>query len=254
MVFVCVCLYYTAVWSQQQDKNNSVSFSVIAQFFSSAVAHLSAYLDFFSHTDIHTHSQAIRGRKRVTFSYLVSRVTRKKLSSGASIQLGRLLRIITPPRVFPLLLLRPLCCKKMIKYNSISISSDVSVQELFNKTCKTPTRRGPPVVPGFSAKQSQSNEREMQSMHKGICQLWIVLISLLLFLVTSGATNDCVSISVKIVKLPIKNKVSDWSWIIQIIQMTPICWFVFIRISCHSLQRASLDKKWQKRLSTPGVH
>lgn len=35
------------------------------------------------------------------------------------------------------------------------------------------------------------------------------LISLLLFLVTSGATNNCVSISVKIVKLPIKNKVSD---------------------------------------------
>lgn len=35
--------------------------------------------------------------------------------------------------------------------------------------------------------------------------------------------------------------------------MTPICWFVFIRISCHSLQRASLDKKWQKRLSTPDV-
>lgn len=46
---------------------------------------------------------------------------------------------------------------------------------------------------------------------------------------------------------------SNWSWTIQIIQMTPICWFVFIRISCHSLQRASLDKKWQKRLSTPDV-
>lgn len=66
------------------------------------------------HTRIHTHSQLIRGQKRVTFAYLVSRVTRKKLSSGASIQLGRLLRIITPPRVFPLLLLRPLCCKKTI--------------------------------------------------------------------------------------------------------------------------------------------
>ena len=88
-------------------------------------------------------------------------------------------------------------------------------------------------------------------MREGICHLWTVLISFPL--VTSGATNDCVSISVRIVQLPIKNKVSDWSWIIQIIQMTPICWFAFIRISCHSLQRASLDKKWQKRLSTPGV-
>lgn len=47
--------------------------------------------------------------EKVTFAYLVSRVTRKKLSSGASIQLGRLLRIITPPpRVFPPPLLRPL--------------------------------------------------------------------------------------------------------------------------------------------------
>lgn len=54
----------------------------------------------------------MRGQRRVTFAYLVSRVTRKKLSSGASIQLGRLLRIITPPRVLPLLLLlRPLYWK-----------------------------------------------------------------------------------------------------------------------------------------------
>lgn len=45
-----------------------------------------------------------------TKAYLVSLVTRKKLSSGASIQFGRLLRIITPPREFPDELLRPLCC------------------------------------------------------------------------------------------------------------------------------------------------
>lgn len=57
---------------------------------------------------------ANKSSKRVTFSYLVSRVTRKKLSSGASIQLGRLLRIIIPPLVFPPVLLRPLCCKKQL--------------------------------------------------------------------------------------------------------------------------------------------
>ena len=44
-------------------------------------------------------------------THLVSRVTRKKLSSGASIQLGRLLRTVTPPLLLPLPpLLRPLCC------------------------------------------------------------------------------------------------------------------------------------------------
>lgn len=61
----------------------------------------------------------------------------------------------------------------------------------------------------YLQKQRHSSERKMQSMHEGICQLRKVLIGLFLFLVTSGATNDCVSISVKIVKLPIKNKVSD---------------------------------------------
>lgn len=115
-----------------------------------------------------------------------------------------------------------------------------------NKKYKAPTRRGPLVVAGFSAKS-------WKKMQYAWGNLSLVNSIDYFFLVTSGATNDCVSISVKIVKLPIKNKVSDWSWIIQIIQMTPICWFVFIRISCHSLQRASLDKKWQKRLSTPGV-
>lgn len=78
-----------------------------------------------------THIHPIRGQKRVTFAYLVSRVTRKKLSSGASIQLGRLLRIITPPRVFPLLLLRPLCWQKNIKYCLITVSAECIVAELF---------------------------------------------------------------------------------------------------------------------------
>lgn len=109
-------------------------------------------------SDTHTHNKPIRIQERVTFAYLVSRVTRKKLSSGASIQLGRLLRIITPPLVFPLLLLRPLCCKTYIRtLESNRCSCRGSVKQIENK----PTMRGPPVVPGFSAKTNpQQWEKE----------------------------------------------------------------------------------------------
>lgn len=136
------------------DKNNSLSISVPDYFLSSAFAQLSA--SSFRHT--HTHNKPIRIQERVTFAYLVSRVTRKKLSSGASIQLGRLLRIITPPLVLPLLLLRPLCCKTYIRtLESNRCSCRGSVKQIENK----PTMRGPPVVPGFSAKTNpQQWEKE----------------------------------------------------------------------------------------------
>lgn len=107
-IFVCAC--HTAVLRSPHDKK-----SFLSQLSSSCLLSLTSQhhlLSLHTHTHTHVHNQPIRGQKRVTFAYLVSRVTRKKLSSGASIQLGRLLRIITPPRVFPLLLLRPLCCKK----------------------------------------------------------------------------------------------------------------------------------------------
>lgn len=112
---------------------------------------------------LHTrsHNQPIRGQKRVTFAYLVSRVTRKKLSSGASIQLGRLLRIMTPPRVFPPPLLRPLCCRKTnkgTKTKTFVYSFDES-SSLSSKSRRL-TRRDPAVVPGFSARHGQNNQHE----------------------------------------------------------------------------------------------
>lgn len=107
-LFQLNCVFACAVWGPRRTKLTSAT----AQFLLYEAAGLSTSLAFPSHT--HTHSQPIGGLKSVTFAYLVSRVTRKKLSSGASIQLGRLLRIMTPPREFPLLLLRPLCYKKAI--------------------------------------------------------------------------------------------------------------------------------------------
>lgn len=112
-----------------------------------------------------THIHPIRGQKRVTFAYLVSRVTRKKLSSGASIQLGRLLRIITPPRVFPLLLLRPLCCQKDFKYYLIMISVECIVEDLFKRHVPGGVHL---LYLGSLQKQSHSSERKMQSMHEGL--------------------------------------------------------------------------------------
>lgn len=119
---------------------------------------------------LHTrsHNQPIRGQKRVTFAYLVSRVTRKKLSSGASIQLGRLLRIMTPPRVFPLPLLRPLCCKKQTNkqrkktfvWNFYQLRQESS-SSLPSKS-KRLTRRDPAVVPGFSARQRQNSQHSLR--------------------------------------------------------------------------------------------
>lgn len=247
---VCVCLRYTAVWGHHRTKITPESpISVTAQFLSSAAARLSASLAVLSHTCTHTHSQPIRGQKRVTFAYLVSRVTRKKLSSGASIQLGRLLRIITPPRVFPLLLLRPLCCRKTFTYHFIQMSGCSCTGLVQNKGIRHLPGGVHLLFLGSLWKQGKDAQHAW-----GNLSLVNIIDEFISFPSYKWCNkNDCVSISVIIVKLPIKNKVSDWSWIIQIIQMTPICWFVFIRISCHSLQRASLDKKWQKRLSTPGV-
>lgn len=117
---VCVCAHYTSQLpgGQNRIKNISSGLTVTAHFLVSAVASLSASLAL---RFTRSHKQQIRGQKRVTFAYLVSRVTRKKLSSGASIQLGRLLRIMTPPRVFPLLLLRPLCCENIYIHMFIHI-------------------------------------------------------------------------------------------------------------------------------------
>lgn len=240
-VWVCVC---TARLSWGRHRTKITLLSVTVQFLLSAVAGLLNITCFpFTHTCTHTHtvsqSEVRKGSPLLTWSpgWQGRSCHRGHQSSwgvscGSSLHLG---------------CFRCCCCvrcaaKRQFKYHFITISSNAVVEGLLKKEYKTPTRRGPPVVPGFSEKTRERCMRESVSCE----QYW------LLFLVTSGATNDCVSNSVKIVKLPIKNKVSDWSWIIQIIQMTPICWFVFIRISCHSLQRASLDKKWQKMVINSG--
>lgn len=57
------------------------------------------------------HGKYSQNGQRGWFAHLVSRETRKKLSSGASIQLGRLLRSIRPlPRTWEAPVLLPLCC------------------------------------------------------------------------------------------------------------------------------------------------
>lgn len=251
-LFVCLCVFTLhSCLRSPQDQNNSWE----SHFCHSSIplvccrSALSLTCCPITHMHTHTHSQPIRGQKRVTFAYLVSRVTRKKLSSGASIQLGRLLRIITPPRVFPLLLLRPLCCRKTFTYHFIQMSGCSCTGLVQNKGIRHLPGGVHLLFLGSLWKQGKDAQHAW-----GNLSLVNIIDEFISFPSYKWCNkNDCVSISVIIVKLPIKNKVSDWSWIIQIIQMTPICWFVFIRISCHSLQRASLDKKWQKRLSTPGV-
>lgn len=131
---ICVCTLHNCPRSPQ-DRNKPPP-SLLSQPNSLRLLAFSITCFPFTCMHIYTHThqriQLIRGQKRVTFAYLVSRVTRKKLSSGASIQLGRLLRIITPPRVFPLLLLRPLCCRKTITYSFIT-SRNTGGQDFFKK-------------------------------------------------------------------------------------------------------------------------